>query len=236
VFKMYVAYCVNQQKAMDYLQSLLKKNTAFIEFHAKANLDPRVSGLGLGSYLTKPVQRLCKYPLMLKSLEVALPEGTPEHVAIAGAREKMENVVSFVNDRKRRAEMQNRVVELQNLMECPKGVELIHPSRFLVAEHHVRTLKDPKTKSLQWLRVFVFNDLILWAREKSNAKAKLEYIGSAKMNSFDIKFDDDMVDTMQWWCYKLRDTSKPAGNELTFVFKSREEGKSFLESVWSQYK
>lgn len=60
---MYTAYCANQPKAMEIIE---RKNQSFKVFSDEAMLNPKCRGLTLFSFLIKPIQRICKYPLLLR--------------------------------------------------------------------------------------------------------------------------------------------------------------------------
>ena len=62
---MYTTYCANQPKAMQVLDSL-DRNKKFVAFLDQCMLNPECRGLTLFSFLIKPIQRICKYPLLLK--------------------------------------------------------------------------------------------------------------------------------------------------------------------------
>jgi hypothetical protein len=64
---MYSEYCSNQVSATRLLDKLLEENQAFFNFHDVAQFDnPLCRKLDLASFLIIPMQRVCKYPLLLK--------------------------------------------------------------------------------------------------------------------------------------------------------------------------
>lgn len=67
--KMYAIYCSNHENATKLYEKLLASNPQFADWINTVKLtNPAVKGAGLESYLIKPVQRLCRYPLLLKEL------------------------------------------------------------------------------------------------------------------------------------------------------------------------
>lgn len=62
---MYTVYCANQPKAMEVLDRL-GRNQTFKNFTDQCMANPACRGLTLFSFLIKPIQRICKYPLLLK--------------------------------------------------------------------------------------------------------------------------------------------------------------------------
>lgn len=64
-FISYTLYCSHQNTSLAKLKELQAKS-AFRAFLEEAYKTAGTRGLDLGSFLLKPVQRLCKYPLLLK--------------------------------------------------------------------------------------------------------------------------------------------------------------------------
>jgi hypothetical protein len=62
---MYTVYCANQPNSMSCLDRL-SKQSAFKAFLAECLENPTCRGLTLFSFLIKPIQRICKYPLLLR--------------------------------------------------------------------------------------------------------------------------------------------------------------------------
>jgi hypothetical protein len=66
MFKFYAVYCSNQPNIRARLQEYTADNTAFESFLKKCFWAPQCRKLDFESFLIKPLQRLCKYPLLLK--------------------------------------------------------------------------------------------------------------------------------------------------------------------------
>jgi RhoGEF domain len=66
--KMYAIYTNNQQSSMELVKTLQSSNARFARFLEEQLANPICAGLPLISFLIKPVQRLCKYPLLLREL------------------------------------------------------------------------------------------------------------------------------------------------------------------------
>ncbi len=60
-FEIYAAYCNNYDTAIALLGSLKASNSQFAEFLEVCSRHPSCRLLDLGSFLIKPVQRVCKY-------------------------------------------------------------------------------------------------------------------------------------------------------------------------------
>ncbi|MDP2437153.1 MAG: RhoGEF domain-containing protein, partial [archaeon] len=64
----YTPYCLNQAQSVETYDRLMSKKGPFSDFVKKMMVEPKAQGLPMMSYLIKPVQRLCKYPLLLREL------------------------------------------------------------------------------------------------------------------------------------------------------------------------
>jgi hypothetical protein len=65
-FKMYKVFCANQSTSLSTVETCAKKNPTFKKNMDICHSDPRCRGLFLQSFLIKPIQRVCKYPLLLR--------------------------------------------------------------------------------------------------------------------------------------------------------------------------
>ena len=70
--------------------------------------------------------RICKYPLLLKELLRQTPESHPEYQKISAALDKTEQVVDYVNQRKKIVENEMKLNEIRKLIDglgvCSKSL------------------------------------------------------------------------------------------------------------------
>lgn len=66
--KVYIRFCSCQLTAASTLQDLQENNAEFREVSRSCQSDPRTKGLPLSSFLIKPMQRITKYPLLIKKV------------------------------------------------------------------------------------------------------------------------------------------------------------------------
>ena len=69
------------------------------------------------AYLFKPVQRICKYPLLFKELLKYTPPDHPDHAATEQMLVSMKAVCSVVNETKRRVEKLEAIADWQATVE-----------------------------------------------------------------------------------------------------------------------
>jgi len=66
--KCYEIYCGNQLNASKFLQKGRNEDKLFADFLKKAQLDPKCGSLDLSSFLLKPMQRITRYPLLIRQV------------------------------------------------------------------------------------------------------------------------------------------------------------------------
>lgn len=71
-FKRYSRYFTDYVFAYSTVQTAIEQNSNFAAFLEENQTNPRLRGLKLDQFLIKPVQRICKYPLLLRVRRVTL--------------------------------------------------------------------------------------------------------------------------------------------------------------------
>jgi predicted O-linked N-acetylglucosamine transferase (SPINDLY family) len=165
-FKMYTVYCANQPNSMLKLEEC-KKNEKFLDTLKICETEPKCKGLTLNSYLIKPIQRICKYPLFFKKLIKNIsPKDTKSLEILQSCLKKIEETTEYINEGKRLAEKLQRVVDIQNSLDTE--IDLVTISRRFVREGTLTFSIDDSTE-YQDCHIFLFNDLILITREKKES-------------------------------------------------------------------
>lgn len=167
-FKMYKGFCANQQTSLTTVELLTKKNSQFKKKLDICHTDARCRGLFLQSFLIKPIQRVCKYPLLLRELIKYTPENHPDWDPLQSAFSKINSVVADINEAQRQAEGLQRIMEVTKMID---GIDsLVAPGRNYVKEGELTFYKSQKSKSGEKRHVFFFTDLILLTNRKGEKK------------------------------------------------------------------
>uniref|UniRef100_A0A671RSC9 T-lymphoma invasion and metastasis-inducing protein 2-like n=1 Tax=Sinocyclocheilus anshuiensis TaxID=1608454 RepID=A0A671RSC9_9TELE len=95
-FKLYSGFCANHIKVQKVLERA-KTDRSFKEFLDARNPTKQHSTT-LESYLIKPVQRVLKYPLLLRELVSLTDTDSEEHYHLTEALKEMEKVASHINE------------------------------------------------------------------------------------------------------------------------------------------
>eukprot|EP01121_Diplochlamys_sp_Union-15-3_P011158 TRINITY_DN3200_c0_g2_i5.p1 TRINITY_DN3200_c0_g2~~TRINITY_DN3200_c0_g2_i5.p1 ORF type:complete len:260 (-),score=49.27 TRINITY_DN3200_c0_g2_i5:2-754(-) len=95
--KMYTVYCNNHTKALENIVKCQQKNQKFAKLLERNSALPECKGLALKDYTIKPVQRLCKYPLLFRELLKFTPISHPDHEVLKLTLAKVQQIADHVN-------------------------------------------------------------------------------------------------------------------------------------------
>ncbi|XP_023367584.1 intersectin-2 [Otolemur garnettii] len=160
----YIRFCSCQLNGAALLQQKTDEDTDFKEFLKKLASDPRCKGMPLSSFLLKPMQRITRYPLLIRSILENTPENHVDHSSLKLALERAEELCSQVNEGVREKENSDRLEWIQAHVQCEGLAEqLIFNSltNCLGPRKLLHSGKLYKTKSNKELHGFLFNDFLL---------------------------------------------------------------------------
>ncbi|KAN0032251.1 hypothetical protein ACTFIV_006132 [Dictyostelium citrinum] len=159
--KMYTTYCSNQQNALKILEEEKIKNQPFREYLEFCMNDSVCRGLPLNSFIIKPVQRICKYPLLIKETIKFTPNDHPDKPALEEVDKKISDIVQSINEAKRTLELFQKIVDLQNSIDGLEDTNLMEQGRTLLMEGTVSAVKELNSEDSLSRTLFLFNNLIL---------------------------------------------------------------------------
>jgi hypothetical protein len=179
-FKMYAVYCHQYNSA---IQRLLEVRTTNSELHDFLTQKEQKSEFtSLSSLLIKPVQRICKYPLLFQELlkqlqHGAATSGMQSYVEdLAKAAEAVEQIAQSVNAQVGESESMERIVEAYEELGGAKGAPgLVEAHRRFVRTddalvHEPATDKEGDCKDRL---VYMFNDLLIIAKSTHSSGGTL---------------------------------------------------------------
>ncbi|KAL0967273.1 hypothetical protein UPYG_G00250160 [Umbra pygmaea] len=191
-FKLYSGFCANHIKVQKVLERA-KTDRAFKEFLEARNPTKQHSST-LESYLIKPVQRVLKYPLLLRELVSLTDSESEEHSHLTEALRAMEKVASHINEMQKiygdYGTVFDQLVAEQSgpekeVTEISMGEFVIHSSlKWLNPLPSLgRMRKDPV------LTLFVFRRaVILVYREASKMKKRMTTSRSGDLDPFKFRW------------------------------------------------
>ncbi|XP_039094264.1 intersectin-2 [Hyaena hyaena] len=160
----YIRFCSCQLNGAALLQQKTDEDMDFKEFLKKLASDPRCKGMPLSSFLLKPMQRITRYPLLIRSILENTLENHVDHSSLKLALERAEELCSQVNEGVREKENSDRLEWIQAHVQCEGLAEqLIFNSltNCLGPRKLLHSGKLYKTKSNKELHGFLFNDFLL---------------------------------------------------------------------------
>ncbi|XP_056336813.1 intersectin-2a [Danio aesculapii] len=160
----YIRFCSCQLNAAALLQQKTDKSLDFKLFLKKIASNYRCKGMPLSSFLLKPMQRITRYPLLIKNILENTPPAHADHSNLQAALEQAEELCSQVNEAVREKENSDRLEWIQNHVLCDGVIEhLVFNSltNCLGPRKLLHSGKLHKTKSSKELWALLFNDFLL---------------------------------------------------------------------------
>ncbi|KTW29133.1 uncharacterized protein T551_02407 [Pneumocystis jirovecii RU7] len=167
-FSIYEPFCSNYTYASD----LAIEETAKLSKLAHI-VEPTYE---LPSLLIKPIQRICKYPLLLKELLKHTSPSDPHYEELKQGMHAIKRVTDRVNETRRRQENEVVVMELERRVEDWKGHNV---SSFgaLLLEDIFMVLKGDVEREYH---VYLFERILLCCKEMSTSKKQTKNMSISK--------------------------------------------------------
>ncbi|KIM45448.1 hypothetical protein M413DRAFT_46858, partial [Hebeloma cylindrosporum] len=160
-FIVYEPYCANYTNATELM---LANEQNLIPLNHLINVKGELPGL-----LIKPIQRICKYPLLLDSLIKACSPATYTHFdELKRGSEAAKRITDKINEAQRRAENEQTVKSLHSRIDDWKGHHLENFGELLLDDLFVVTKSDIDRE----YHVFLFERIILCCKEAVSQPSK----------------------------------------------------------------
>ncbi|XP_055471965.1 rho guanine nucleotide exchange factor TIAM2 [Psammomys obesus] len=190
-FKLYSGFCASHSKVQKVLERA-KTDKAFKAFLDARNPTKQHSST-LESYLIKPVQRVLKYPLLLRELVSLTDHESEEHYHLTEALKAMEKVASHINEMQKIYEDYGTVFDQLVAEQSGTEKEVTELSMGELLMHSTVSWLNPflslgKARKDIELTVFVFKRaVILVYKENCKLKKKLPSNSRPAHNSADLE-------------------------------------------------
>jgi len=174
--KMYLQYCENHDNALIVLTKHKKKNKQLDNWlNQEAE---KCKGLYLKDYLIKPVQRLCKYPLLIQNLLSLTPENDPDYPDLVLCLNRINDIVMDIN------EIRGKNVNFATLSMYEESLQdydgtLLSQQRTFIREGTMFVQEDKKSRIPQMKKsdsqervLLIFNDKLLFCKKNSSFGSK----------------------------------------------------------------
>ncbi|XP_060680096.1 phosphatidylinositol 3,4,5-trisphosphate-dependent Rac exchanger 2 protein [Hemiscyllium ocellatum] len=163
-FSIYDEYCSNQEKAQRLLLELNKIQTVrtfllgCMVLAGRKNPDVPLEG-----YLVAPIQRICKYPLLLKELMKRTPKRHNDYAAVMEALQAMKTVCSTINEAKRQMEKFEVLEEWQSHIEGWEGSNITDSCTEMLMQGNLLKIS---AGNIQERVFFLFDNLLVYCKKK----------------------------------------------------------------------
>uniref|UniRef100_A0A8C5DYA0 Phosphatidylinositol 3,4,5-trisphosphate-dependent Rac exchanger 1 protein n=1 Tax=Gouania willdenowi TaxID=441366 RepID=A0A8C5DYA0_GOUWI len=173
-FSVYGEYCSNHEKALRLLMELNKiPNIRTFLLHCMLLGGKKSTDIPLEGYLLTPIQRICKYPLLLKELLKRTPKKHADYPAVEEALQAMKAVCSNINETKRQMEKLEALEQLQSHIEgwevrscCFMGISL-----------------KISAGNIQERVFFLFDNLLVYCKRKTKSINGPLYVFRGRINT-----------------------------------------------------
>eukprot|EP01125_Pyxidicula_operculata_P004908 TRINITY_DN1817_c0_g1_i2.p1 TRINITY_DN1817_c0_g1~~TRINITY_DN1817_c0_g1_i2.p1 ORF type:complete len:764 (+),score=191.86 TRINITY_DN1817_c0_g1_i2:34-2325(+) len=156
--KLYTQYVNNYENAIQTLNTL-RKSTKFQSFLKKQSNLPETNKLQIDSFQIMPIQRIPRYELLLRDLLKQMEDDHPHHASLSNALDHVSKIALYINDQKRRNEVESRMTQVSEIINQSKQIEIIQPHRKYIAEGDFIVKITGEEPFLSW--VVFFNDVIV---------------------------------------------------------------------------
>uniref|UniRef100_A0A6B2LE31 DH domain-containing protein n=1 Tax=Arcella intermedia TaxID=1963864 RepID=A0A6B2LE31_9EUKA len=147
----------------DALAALQNKNKVLQQIMESGSTHPINSRhLPLQAFLIEPVQRLPRYPLLIKALIKLTPQNHPDYAFLDKADKEFSEIASIMDEAIESSRNATKIVELQNSF---LDLTIVQPHRIYVCEIEVLWSIEKDSKKTQ-AKMYMFNDAILIADKK----------------------------------------------------------------------
>ncbi|KAM5278400.1 rho guanine nucleotide exchange factor TIAM1 isoform 1-T25 [Hipposideros larvatus] len=186
-FKLYSAFCASHTKVPKVLVKA-KTDAAFKAFLDAQNPKQQHSST-LESYLIKPIQRILKYPLLLKELFALTDADSEEHYHLDVAIKTMNKVASHINEMQKIHEEFGAVFDQLIAEQTGEKKEVADLSMGDLLLHTTVIWPNPPASLGKWkkepeLAAFVFKTAVVLVY-KDGSKQKKKLVGSHRLSIYE---------------------------------------------------
>uniref|UniRef100_A0A1A8IWD8 Phosphatidylinositol 3,4,5-trisphosphate-dependent Rac exchanger 2 protein n=1 Tax=Nothobranchius kuhntae TaxID=321403 RepID=A0A1A8IWD8_NOTKU len=244
-FQIYDEYCGNHEKAQRLLLELNKiRSVRTCLLNCMLLGGRKNTEVPLEGYLVAPIQRICKYPLLLKELLKRTPKKHSDYGLVHESLQLMKAVCSSINEAKRQMEKLEILEEWQSHIEGWEGSNITDTCTEMLMQG---VLLKISAGNIQERIFFLFDKLLVYCKKKNrrlkNSKASTEgprYLFRGRINTEVMEvenMDDGTADyhssghiVNNGW--KIHNTAK--NKWFVCMAKTPEEKQEWLEAIMKE--
>jgi len=157
-FECYEKYCCNHSSAIAFLDAKMKSEF-FKNCLQELEMREECKGLKISSFLIKPIQRICKYPLLIKEmLKNKEAKNEAESMDLKAALKEMELMVHQINLRKYQYEQAQIITATFSKIKFEESIEVRDDER-LVYEGEFTEIVDGRNSGDRYL--FLLSSMVI---------------------------------------------------------------------------
>jgi len=172
LFKMYAVYCSNQARIGAIIEEAKKESAELKRLDERAMSDDlKTRNQGLRDFLILPMQRICRYPMLLENLAKYTEAPSLEHDVLNETLFRYKALVAQINEYTRRVENVGKLTAIEKRFANGKSLDLVQARRTVIWEGRLK-LRLPRSVvglasnfsevDLQdGARCFLFDDLLI---------------------------------------------------------------------------
>lgn len=179
-------YCCDHGEAVRLFHAMKKKEKILVAFDE--SIATKFHGLYLADLLIKPVQRICKYPLLVKSLLETYEKGEEEHDKLSSILQQLEHKLNTINKEKARVVNKRQLIFYNYNMTgygfiddftSNQNMKYIRESELELAPFKESMLTQPvENLALKERIIALFSDRCLILKKKPDAKVLYHFEAS----------------------------------------------------------
>nr|XP_020455651.1 phosphatidylinositol 3,4,5-trisphosphate-dependent Rac exchanger 2 protein [Monopterus albus] len=244
-FQIYDEYCGNHEKAQRLLLELNKiRSVRTCLLNCMLLGGRKNTEVPLEGYLVAPIQRICKYPLLLRELLKRTPKKHSDYALVQESLQVMKAVCSNINEAKRQMEKLEILEEWQSHIEGWEGSNITDTCTEMLMQG---ALLKISAGNIQERIFFLFDKLLVYCKKKNrrlkNSKITTEgprYLFRGRINTEVMEvenMDDGTADyhssgniVNNGW--KIHNTAK--NKWFVCMAKTPEEKQEWLEAIMKE--
>jgi hypothetical protein len=224
--KSYSMYVNNYEQAMQVVQQYKRTNKKFVKFLAETMKHERVRNHTIEDYLIVVIQRIPRYVLLLSEIVKLTPQTHEDFADLTKALGKVKDIADYVNAAKKRIELLQRGVDIQNQV----GIKDVPAHRMFIDEaifYEINVVgvaeKDLPRNSYG---LYLFSDIVVLAKFKGHDLVKVKIQDIIKSSFSEDAGDNTCVSLILDSSYQLYS----AGTEtVARIVKTWQESRATFE-------
>lgn len=178
---MYDRYCKNYDRAIELYQAMMEEQDfVSAEEAQRTKWGMRVGGLLLSDFLIKPVQRICKYPLLFKALIGYTSEDHSDMPLLKKADAAMNKAAEEVNRARADQKSAQDMKTIDESLEGFTGGSIIVPGRYLLRAGPLVKLSPSGGK--QERHFFLFSDMIMYVKKNKKTYEYKDHVDLVELS------------------------------------------------------